>query len=452
MRLKTALRVQQGDVIAFVGAGGKTSALFRLAHELVEDGWRVLATTTTRVAVDELAQVPSAIAEQRLWGSLAALTKALSQSRLVFLYSHIQDGKARGVHPELVRLLLDRVGSDAILIEADGARRLPFKAPYAHEPVVPQEATRIVLSVGMDVLGQPLDRAHVYNPEAMIRRFGYPAGAPVIWPWVASVLRDEQLGLSNLPVSVPVTVLLNKTPVSGPVRRQAQLVASLLLRSRRIDSVVLGAMLGDAEPVYEVRRPVAALVLAAGKSSRMGQSKVLLPWGRETVLEAIIRQLYMARVEHIVVVTGHEADRVASIAERYGVSIVHNPDYESGEMLSSLQAGLRALDARYDGALVVLGDQPQLQSYVVARLIETYASSDKGIIIPSYEMRRGHPVLFGRRHWRSLLELPAGSAPRDLVNINADDIAYVNVITDSILQDIDTPEDYQRALRRAGLV
>jgi len=452
MQFETALRIQRGEVIAFVGAGGKTSALFRLAHELAADGWRVLATTTTRVAAAELRLAPRALTEDRVWASTAALSEALNTTRLVFLYSHIQHGKARGISPDFIRALLDRVSSDVILVEADGARRLPFKAPYAHEPVVPQETTRVVLSAGMDVLGQPLDGAHVYNPETMIRRFGYPAGAPVLWPWVASVLRDEQLGLSNLPPAVPVTALLNKTPVSGPVRRQAQLIASLLLRSRRIDSVIIGDMQSRDEPVVEVRRPVAALVLAAGKSSRMGQSKVLLPWGRETVLEAIIRQLYTARLEHIAVVTGHSANRVARIAERYGAQIVYNPDYESGEMLSSVQAGLRALDERFDGVLIVLGDQPQLQGYVIARVLEAYASGGKGIVIPSFEMRRGHPVLFGRRHWRGLLELPASGAPRDLVNANADDIAYVNVSTDSILQDIDTPEDYERALRRAGLV
>lgn len=451
MRLETALRVQRGDVIAFVGAGGKTSALFRLASELTAEGWRVLATTTTRVAVDELALAPSALSLDRVEGNLAALTAALSQTRFVFLYSHVRDGKVKGIPPEYVHVLLDRVSSDIVLVEADGARRLPFKAPYAHEPVVPFETTRIVLSAGMDVLGQPLDHTHVYNPEAMVRRFGYPVGAPVIWPWVASVLRDEQLGLLNLPISTPVTVLLNRTPATGTARRQAQLAASLLLHSSRIDSVIMGDMQNHDDPVYEVRRPVAAIVLAAGKSSRMGQTKALLPWGRETVLEAIIRQLYAARLEHIVVVTGHDANRIAAIAERYGVQVVHNPDYERGEMLSSLQAGLRVLSERYDGALIVLGDQPQLQSYVITRVLETYARGSKGIVIPSYELRRGHPVLFGRQHWRGLLELPAGSAPRDVVNANTDDIAYVNVTTDSILQDIDTPEDYERALRRAGL-
>jgi molybdenum cofactor cytidylyltransferase len=277
-------------------------------------------------------------------------------------------------------------------------------------------------------------------------------GKPIVWPWMASVLKDEQLGLANLPPDAPVTVLLNKTPATGSIRRRAQLIASLLLRSSRIDAVVIGEMQAFRNPVHEVRKPVAAVVLAAGKSSRMGgKSKVLLPWGKQTVLEAIIRQLFMCRLDRVVIVTGRDAVEARRVASPYDVEVVYNPDYEAGEMLSSLQVGLNALDQRYDGALVVLGDQPQMQAHVVSRILDAYAEGRGGIIIPSFQMRRGHPVLFSRGYWPVLQGLPPGSVPRDVVNASADDIGYVEVSTDTILQDIDTPEQYRSALRRMGL-
>ncbi len=449
MRFEQALRIQRGDVVAFIGAGGKTSALFCLGRELSGLGWRVLATTTTRIAAHELALAPLAI---QGGGDPIAVKEGLDRHGFVFLYDRIQNDKALGLDAAVIQHLLDRVDSDVVLVEADGARRLSFKAPYVHEPVIPAETTQAVLCAGMDILGRPLDKEHVYNADAIIRRYGYPSGMPVLWPWVASVLRDEHLGLLNVPAGLPVTVLLNKTPAQGLSLRRARLTASLLLGSPRIQSIVLGEVQRQENPVHEVRRPICAVVLAAGLSSRMGQPKILLPWGRETVLEAIIHRLQVARVDHIIVVTGRGAEAVRAVANRYGAEVVHNPDYEQGEMLSSLQAALRVLNnSRYDGALVVLGDQPQMQSYVISRVLDAYAEGQKGIVIPSYMMRRGHPVLFSRRFWPALLDLPAGSSPRDLVNRLPDEIVYVEVTTDSILQDIDTPEDYQAALRRAGL-
>ena len=450
MKLVDALQIKRGDVVSFIGAGGKTSALLRLGRELKANGWRVLATTTTRVAAAEIADVPLAM---RLGADpdLALVSSALSRHGFVFAYDRIEGNKAIGIRPEAVRQLLDRVGSDVLLVEADGSRRLPLKVPHPHEPALPQETTQIVLSAGLNALGRPLDNAHVYNADAMIQRYGYPEGAPLVWPWLASVLRDEQLGLRGVPPDYPVSVLLNQVPAQGIDLRRARLIASLLLRSTRVDSVLIGEMQAEGEPIHEVRRPVAAIVLAAGKSSRMGDLKVLLPWGRETVLDTIIRRLQMVRLDHILVVTGREAEKVEAIAHRLGVDAVFNPDYAQGEMLSSLKAGLLALDRRYAACLVVLGDQPQMQGRVIGEVLDAYAHGCGSIVAPSFQMRRGHPILIGREHWADMLALEAGQSPRDLINARADAIAYVNVNTDTILGDIDTPADYRAALREAGL-
>lgn len=449
MRLKQALQVNRGEVISFVGAGGKTSALFRLAQELAAEGWRVVGTTTTRVAAAEAQEAPASLTVTDPI-DFAAVRSALDRYGFVFIYDQLRHDKALGVNSELLQQFVDRVNSDILLVEADGARRLPLKAPYEHEPVIPSETTRVVVVAGLDIIGQPLDDEHVYNPDAMMQRYGYPAGGEIVWPWVASVLRDEQLGLRHIDPTVPVTVLLNKVEATGIMRRRARLMAGLLLRSRHIDSVAIGAMQA-ADPIYEVRRPVGAVVLAAGLSSRMGQLKVLLPWGGQTVLEAILRRLFLVRLQDVVVVTGHQARRVEEVAANLDVRTAHNPAYRSGEMLASLQTGLRALPARMRGCLVVLGDQPQLQGRVVSDVLDAYAAGQGQIVAPSYQRRRGHPILIDRQYWPELLALGPGHSPRDVINAHAAEIAYVNVPTDSILADIDTPEQYQAALRRAGL-
>jgi molybdenum cofactor cytidylyltransferase len=200
-----------------------------------------------------------------------------------------------------------------------------------------------------------------------------------------------------------------------------------------------------------VKVEIAALVLAAGLSRRMGQPKPLLDWGGRTVLEHILAQLQAGSITDIRVITGAYADALTQIAQRMGATVIHNRDYATGEMLSSLQAGLRALvDTQVSAALITLGDQPMIRAENVHTVLAAYAGGDKGIVAPSHNLRRGHPILIDRRYWDELLALPAGSAPRDAINRHTDDTAYVDA-DESVLGDIDTPEAYAEARREAEL-
>lgn len=198
--------------------------------------------------------------------------------------------------------------------------------------------------------------------------------------------------------------------------------------------------------------PIGAVVLAAGLANRMGQPKVLLPWGDgETILGHILTELAQAGAAHTLVVTGHLADNVRAVAQQHGAAAVHNPDYAAGEMLSSLQTGLRALPMSVTAALVVLGDQPRLQASIVKQVIERYQAGRASIVAPSYQMRRGHPILIDRALWNEILTLPENKVLRDVINAHKAEIAYVSVDTDSVLQDVDTPQEYEEEKRRAGL-
>ena len=376
----------------------------------------------------------------------------LNEHGFVLLYSRedSEQRKVYGLHPDTIAELVDSVNSDVLLIEADGARRLPLKAPYDHEPVIPPDASLVVPVVGMDVLGQPLDEAHVYNAARIQDRYGFPDGGEILPAWVAVTMRDPQLGLRGVPESARVVALLNKVPANGYYRRRVRRIAQMVLRSPRIEAVALGAVQSDDNPVYEVQQRVAAVVLAAGLSSRMGQSKALLPWDGRTVIEAIVARLLAARLSEIVVVTGHRGEEVAQVLAKLPVQIVHNPDYAQGEMLSSLQAGLRALPDSTAACLVVMGDQPSLDGRVLGRVLAAYAEGRGEIVLPVYRGERGHPVLIARRFWPELLALDSG-APRDVIRRYPEQTALVEVNTDSILRDIDTPEKYRRERRLAGL-
>ena len=197
-----------------------------------------------------------------------------------------------------------------------------------------------------------------------------------------------------------------------------------------------------------MRAPIVAIVLAAGQGWRMGpdhqRRKLLLPWGDTTILGQTLRHVQRSSLDHILVVTGHEAAAVAAIAAVHQLPTIHNPHYATGEMLSSLQAGLRQVADSCAAVLVVLADQPLVTPAIIDQLLTAYRQGPAGIVAPIYQGRRGNPVLFDRRHFAGLLALPAGAAPRDLLQKHPADFQLVAVDSDAILADIDRPEDYER--------
>jgi len=150
----------------------------------------------------------------------------------------------------------------------------------------------------------------------------------------------------------------------------------------------------------------------------------------------------------IIVVTGAEREKVeglvAGLAEKYPVRCIFNEGYEAGEMLSSIQRGLARIGPEVGAALIGLGDQPRVESRTARSIVEAFESSQARIVVPSYKMRRGHPWLVEKGLWGEILAIRAPQTLRDFLNAHADEIEYVIVDTSSVIEDLDTPEDYQR--------
>jgi len=194
---------------------------------------------------------------------------------------------------------------------------------------------------------------------------------------------------------------------------------------------------------------ISAIILAAGQSKRMGQPKMLLPWGTSTVIEHVITTFLNAGIEDVIVVTGGAREQVEGPISQYPVRKVHNNDYATGEMLSSIQCALRAMPDEARAALIGLGDQPQVQDKSVRLICEAYRDSQSRLIVPSFQMRRGHPWLVARPLWSEILALKPPESLRDFLNRHAEEIHYVSVDTQSVLADLDTPEDYQKSRPKA---
>jgi molybdenum cofactor cytidylyltransferase len=192
-------------------------------------------------------------------------------------------------------------------------------------------------------------------------------------------------------------------------------------------------------------RNVAGLVLAAGLSRRMGTAKMVLPWGNSTVIETVVSSLLCLELSEIVVVTGGARQSVEQRLIYMPVRCVINPVYENGEMLDSIQVGLASLSPGAEAVLVALGDQPQMEPDTGKALLEKYAAGSFPLVLPSYQMRRGHPWLIREELWPEIMALHAPQTMRDFMRVNAFQIDYVEVQTPSILMDLDTPEDYHKS-------
>ena len=188
---------------------------------------------------------------------------------------------------------------------------------------------------------------------------------------------------------------------------------------------------------------IGAVVLAAGRSQRMGRPKMVLPWGETTVIGQVVRVLLASGIENVNVVTGGAREDVEFALKGLPVKTFHNSDYANGEMARTLQVGLCAFGDDIQAALIVLGDQPQIEQTVVEAVISAYEQGNR-FVVPSYQMHRGHPWLVARTMWNKLLGLRSPKTLRDFMQKHASSIHYVNVDTPSVIQDLDTPADYQR--------
>lgn len=390
------LGLKRGDIVAVIGGREPLVQMAHIAQTAKVAGWRVLVTTTGMFSQSFLAVFPAVHAQT---DDLADINDSLARHHIAFVYRTLEQENGIGVAPLWAAWARQHVQADLILIEAGGVRNA----------FLPNETNVLLIAAEADA---PLTLPVIDQVRAGVR--------------VLTWLNSDDGGRAH----------------------------HLLQR----DTTLSAAAYGEQD-LCGVARRVGAVVLAAGLSSRMGQLKVLMDWDGQPVIAAILKALVAGGVASLSVVTGYQPEPVEYAARMATetiehvppLSIVHNAAYERGDMLFSIQAGLRALPANVDAALIVLGDQPRIRPDVVEQVLIAYAEGEQGIVLPSYQMRRGHPMLVSRRYWHEILALPEGGTLRDFMRAHTDDIAYVEAPDDSVLHDMDTPDDYQAEKRRAGL-
>ncbi len=202
-----------------------------------------------------------------------------------------------------------------------------------------------------------------------------------------------------------------------------------------IQLAVMDAEMGDT-------LHVAAIVLAAGASTRMGQLKQLLPVAGQPMVRRVTAAVCAANLEQVVVVLGAQADAVAQALHGLPVELVVNHAWQEG-MSSSVRAGIGALHPEIDAALLVLADQPHLTAELLRALVDRYQVSGALVVAPYYGGRRGNPVLFDRALFAELEAVAGDRGGRSVIAHYRADLAQVEVDDPAVVSDIDTPEDYE---------
>jgi molybdenum cofactor cytidylyltransferase len=460
MNLFNALKLYKADCIAFVGAGGKSTTMFRLAREIIdlnqfeESVKTVLVTTTTHLGnwQKSLADTHYCLISPE---DIELLVHDLP-SGVVMISGGQSNDRLGGLSPEVldnVRLFAE-ASHIALLIEADGARMCPLKAPAEHEPAIPNFVDEVIVLSGLSGLGKPLTSEWVHRPEEFAGLSGLSMGETITPQAIASVMVHPQGGLKNIPASVRRVALLNQADTPG-LQAQAYRIADQLIPS--FNSVIIATLMKNTDPkqsrsdseaeqaenIYAVVEEVGGIILAAGEGRRFGAPKQLLPWRGKPFIRHVALTALEAGLSPVIVVVGAAAQQVQEAIYDLPVRIVINDDWKLGQSFS-IKAGLSDLNEFTGAALFLLADQPHVSIQLIQSLVESHQRTLAPIIAPQIDGKRGNPVLFDSNTFPDLCSLQGDSGGRDLFSRYP--IQWVPWHDYRALMDIDTPEEYNRFL------
>lgn len=435
MNLRTALRVNSPATIAFVGAGGKTTSIFRLAHELPHP---VIVTTTTHLGEWQTQQ------GDRWYVGLDALEAANSPSGVMVVTGpHVENGRVgRLPDEELDRLNgLAKDRSWSVLIEADGAHQRPLKAPAQHEPVIPGWVDAVVVIAGLNGLNQRLDNAYIHRPERFSELSGCKPNGTVRGEDLCRVLLHPSGGLKGIPEGTRRIILLNQADDEVKKLAAAGMAEPLL---SQFESVLIGCLNNPEEDeILLARDRIAGIILAAGGSTRFGKPKQELLWRGKSFLENVIQNADQSGFGQISVVYNNAYSQLILHSNFKNLRFLQNNNWQNGQS-SSIRLGIQSLSKDIGGAVFLLCDQPHIPPTLIRALIAEHAATHAPIIAPLVRGHRGNPVLFDQSTFSDLLMLEGNKGGRALFAKYP--VRYLEWHDESILLDVDTPEDYLRLL------
>ncbi len=433
MNLSQALRITStAPIIAYVGAGGKTTALFQLARDLKSP---IIVTATSHLGAWQIS-----LADHHVIAESVDDVINHKFHGVTLITGRLENHRTKSIDKSTLTWLREEVKRHNIplLIEADGSQQKPLKAPAEHEPPIPEFVELVVVVAGLSGLGKPMNEEYVHRPEVFGELANQKNDTTITPEDIVKVLCHLKGGLKNIPSQARRAALLNQAD-TPELQAAGGRMAGQLLKS--YDAVLIGALQSSTIQTIE---NTAGIVLAAGGSKRFGGTKQLLNWRGQPFVRAVAKTALNAGLSPVLVVTGADADEVEKAVNDLDLSIVHNDDWQSGQG-TSIRAGVQALPGKpKTGACVfLLADQPQIPASVIRALMETHANGLHPIVVPLVQMeRRANPVLFDRVTFPDLLALDGDVGGRAIFPKHK--VEFMPWHDDILLLDVDKPEDYEK--------
>lgn len=389
--------------------------------------------------------IPFAVAEKARDAALAGITQPVLR---VAPYRIRKVGVVSTLLPGLASKVIDKT------LKITNERLAPAGASIIIERRVPHERTALARALD-EVLKAGSELAIVFGASAIAdRRDVIPSALEAIGG------RIEHFGMPVDPGNLLLIGAAAGHPVLGApgcARSPKEngfdwilmrLLAGLSVPRHDITGLGVGGLLMEIvtrpqpreEPV-RTGRNIAAVVLSAGRSSRMGgPNKLLAEIGGRPLVRIAVEEALASRARPVIVVTGHQRERVEAVLAGLPVKFVHNPQFADG-LGTSLKTGISALPAEADGAIVCLGDMPQVDAGLINRLIDAF-DPDKGVlvVVPTIDGKRGNPVVWSRRFFPNLMAVEGDVGARYLIGRHGEAVAEVPVSGKAALTDVDTPE------------
>ena len=390
--------------------------------------------------------IPFAVEEAALKAALALAGQPLIR---VAPYKIRKVGVVSTLLPGLASKVVDKT------LKITQERLAPAGAAIVAERRVPHEQGALAKAVD-EVLQQGAELVIVFGASAIAdRRDVIPAAVEAIGG------RIEHFGMPVDPGNLMLVGLARDRPILGApgcARSPKEngfdwvlmrLLAGLPVSREDVTGMGVGGLLMEIvtrpqprkEPAPEKGRRIAAVILAAGQSTRMGgPNKLLAEIGGRPLVRIAAEEALASRARPVIVVTGHQREKVEAALDGLPVQRVHNPDFADG-LSTSLRAGLAALPDDVDGAVVCLGDMPQVRSHLVDRLIAAF-DPERGalVVVPTIDGKRGNPVVWSRRFFPELMALEGDVGARNLIGRYPEAVAEVPLTDTAALVDVDTPE------------
>jgi molybdenum cofactor cytidylyltransferase len=426
------------DQIAWVGAGGKTSLMFKIANEVFPN--KCFITTTTKMAESE-----TSFADQITRVEDFSNFDILNVNGINLIFKG-NDGneplKINGFDEGELSTFSSKLKRNQIplFIEADGSKRKPLKFPAEHEPNIPQFVNKICIVVGLSAVGKPLSEENFHRPELISKILNIPIGEIISIDHIYEILAHTQGGLKNIPAKAKTIVFLHQ---ADQLADYSQANGIALKLQKHFDHVVLSCIRNNNLDIIAHWGKIGCVILAAGSASRFGSPKQLAIYRNKTFIENIIDTVLKINFSDVVVILGAYFDQILPFIHPYKkIHIINNFQWEKGQS-SSVADGVKYLsDKNLEAIIFLLVDQPQITTSLIHNILNLYAYQKNKIIVHDFNGQNRHPILFAKDIFSELMQIQGEKGGSQLFE------KYVPAkikLEDSFLAfDIDTVEDLDK--------